>query len=60
VRVFGKGVGVDLRRWWERDEVGIFPSDGSESDVRVLEVRSGVAFEGLHSVPVEGVVANPG
>lgn len=47
---------VDLRWRWEREEIGIFPLDGRDPHVCVLQVGSCVAFKGCHPVPAEVVV----
>jgi hypothetical protein len=49
---------VDFRGWRQGHEVWVFPSNGGKSDMCVLGVWACITFEGLHSVPVECVVAD--
>ena len=49
---------VDFGGRRQGHEVWVFPSNGGESEVCVLEVWACIAFERLHSVPVECVVVD--
>jgi len=49
---------IDFGRRRQGHEVWVFPSNGSQSDMCVLEVWTCIAFEGLHAVPVECVVVD--
>ena len=44
----------------QREELGVLARERGQPDVRVLEVRAGVALEGRHAVPVEVVVIYSG
>lgn len=39
--------------------MGVLAADRGKSDMGVLEVRSGVALERFHAVPVECIVVDP-
>ena len=58
VRVLCERGCVNFRGRRQGYEVWVFPSNGGESDVCVLEVWACIAFERLHSVPVESVVVD--
>lgn len=51
-------VGVYSGGCWEGEEVWVFPADGGESDMCVLEVWACVPFEGEHAFPVEGIIVD--